>query len=181
MTQTVSLIQNIWTKNWETICCVILTKTSQRMIVNLLMMVLIDYQSSSSSVNITSVAMFVLYDIWVVFLLIEIISPAKLQIIVHFFVLKHEEHSATLTQNLKTIYIYNKNKFFFSPIYFVGAPGFLPQLWKLLRPKRLMPLQLPGMKRVKNHILLTRQVLFLIMCKFWRACHLEVTVPVGWA
>ena len=35
-------IQNILTKNLETICRVILAKTSQKMIVNLLMMVLID-------------------------------------------------------------------------------------------------------------------------------------------
>ena len=38
----VSLIKNILTKNQETICRVILAKTSQKMIVNLLMMVLID-------------------------------------------------------------------------------------------------------------------------------------------
>ena len=40
-TQMVSPIQNILTKNLETICWVILAKTSQKMIVNLLMMVLI--------------------------------------------------------------------------------------------------------------------------------------------
>ena len=40
-TQMVSPIQNILTKNLETICWVILAKTSQRMIVNLLMMVYI--------------------------------------------------------------------------------------------------------------------------------------------
>ena len=40
-TQMVSLIQDILTKNLETICRVILTKTSQKMIVNLLMIVLI--------------------------------------------------------------------------------------------------------------------------------------------
>ena len=40
--QMVSLIQNILMKNLETICQVILTKTSQKMIMNLLMMVLID-------------------------------------------------------------------------------------------------------------------------------------------
>ena len=40
-TQMVSPIQNILTKNLETICRVILAKTSQKMIVNLLMMVLI--------------------------------------------------------------------------------------------------------------------------------------------
>ena len=42
-----------------------------------------------------SVAMFVMYDIWVVFflLLIEIISIAKLLIIVHFFVWKCEKQT----------------------------------------------------------------------------------------
>ena len=35
-------IQNILTKNLETVCQVILVKTSQKMIVNLLMMILID-------------------------------------------------------------------------------------------------------------------------------------------
>ena len=43
--------------------------------------------------TITSVAMFVVYDIWVFFLLIEIISIGKLWIIVHFFVLKHEKQT----------------------------------------------------------------------------------------
>ena len=41
-TQKVNLIQNILTKNLEIICPAILMKTSQKMIVNLLMMVLID-------------------------------------------------------------------------------------------------------------------------------------------
>ena len=40
-TQMISPIQNILTKNLETICQVILAKTSQKMIMNLLMMVLI--------------------------------------------------------------------------------------------------------------------------------------------
>ena len=62
----VSPIKNILTKNQETICQVIRAKTSQKMIVNLLMMVLI-YRSSSSPVYTTSVAVFVLYDIWVCF------------------------------------------------------------------------------------------------------------------
>ena len=90
--------------------------------------------------------MFVVYDIWVFFLLllIETISIGKLLIIVHFFVLKHEKHLATFTQNLKVI----ETPFFFSPIYFVGAPVFLPQHRKLLGPERLMPLKLLGMNRV---------------------------------
>ena len=48
----------------------------------------------SSPLNITSVAMFVMYDIWVGgFLLTEIISTAKLLLIVHFFVLKHDKQT----------------------------------------------------------------------------------------
>ena len=62
-TQMVSPIQNILTKNLETICRVILAKTSQKMIVNLLMMVLNDLPIIKFTVNITSVAMFVVYDI----------------------------------------------------------------------------------------------------------------------
>ena len=41
-TQMVSPIQNILTKNLETICRVFFAETSQKMIVNLLMMVLIN-------------------------------------------------------------------------------------------------------------------------------------------
>ena len=58
-------------------------------------------------------------------LLSEIISIAKLWVIVHFFVLKHEKQTLS--------YIHTKFKGdrntsgFFSPIYFVGAPVFLPQ------------------------------------------------------
>ena len=71
--------------------------------------------------------MFVMYDICFVFflLLIEIIAVAKLLIIVHFFVLKHEKQTLS--------YIHTKfegdqnNRVFFSPILFVGAPVFLPQ------------------------------------------------------
>ena len=69
-----------------------------------------------------SVAMFVVYDIWGFFLLlIEIISVAKL---LHFFENMRNKHLATFTQNLKVI----ETPFFFSPIYFVGAPVFLSQL-----------------------------------------------------
>ena len=57
-------------------------------------------------------------------LLIEVISVTKFLIIVHSFVLEHEKQTLS--------YIHTKfegdiNNFFFSPIYFVGAPVFLPQ------------------------------------------------------
>ena len=57
------------------------------------------------------------------------------------------KHFATFTQNLKVI---ETPVVFFSPIYFVGAPVFLPQHWKLLGPERLMPLKLLGMNRVNS-------------------------------
>ena len=93
--------------------------------------------------------MFVVYDIWGCFfsLLIEIISIAKLLTIVHFFVLKHEKQTlnyVNFLQNLKLI-----ETPFFSPIYFVGVPVFLPQHWKLLGPERLISLKLLGMNKVK--------------------------------
>ena len=96
-----------------------------------------------------SVAMFVVYDIWGFFflLLIEIISIAKLLIIVHFFVLKHEKQTLSY---INTKFEGDWNTSFFSPIYFVGAPVFLPQHWKLLGPERLMPLKLLGMNSVKK-------------------------------
>ena len=80
-------------------------------------------------------------------LLIEIISIAKLWIIEHFFVLKHEKQTLS--------YIHKKfegdrNNSLFSPIYFVGAPVFLPQHWRLLGPERFMPLKLLGMHRVNK-------------------------------
>ena len=58
-------------------------------------------------------------------LLIEIISIAKLLIIVHFFLSENmrNKHLATFTQNLKVI----ETLVFFLLIYFVGAPVFLPQ------------------------------------------------------
>ena len=69
--------------------------------------------------------LFVMYDIWVLFLLlIEIISIAKLLIMVHFFVLKHEKQTLSYTH---TAYEGDKTNFFFSSIYFVGVPVFLPQ------------------------------------------------------
>ena len=94
--------------------------------------------------------MFVMYDICFFFSLqlIEIISIAKLLIIVHFFVLKHEKQTFSY---IHTQFEGDKNNsFFFNPIYFVGAPVFLPQHRKLLGPERLMPLKLLGMNRVKH-------------------------------
>ena len=78
----VSPIQNIPTKNLETICQVIHAKTSQKMIVNLLM-VLIDLPIIKFTYHVSGYVD--LYDIWVFVLLIEIITIAKLFIIVHFF------------------------------------------------------------------------------------------------
>ena len=57
-------------------------------------------------------------------LLIEIISIAKLLIIVHFFVLEHEKQTLSY---IHTTFEGDRNISFFSPIYFVGAPVFLPQ------------------------------------------------------
>ena len=58
------------------------------------------------------------------------------------------KHLATFTQNLKVI----ETTGFFSPIYFVGAPIFLPQHWRLLGPERLMPLKLFGMNKFKKMV-----------------------------
>ena len=105
-TQMVSPIQNILTKNLETICWVILPKTSQKMIVNLLMMVLIDLpiikftcQHHASGYVCCVWHLFFFFSL----LLIEIIFIAKLLIIVNFLVLKHETQTPTFTQNLKVI------------------------------------------------------------------------------
>ena len=69
--------------------------------------------------------MFVVYDIcFFFFLSIEIIFIAQLRIIVHFFVLKHKKQ--TLSYN-HTKFEGDRNNSFFSQIYFVGAPVFLPQ------------------------------------------------------
>ena len=68
-------------------------------------------------------------------LLIEIISIAKLLIIVHFFVWKQEKQTLSY---IHTKFEGDRNTFFFSPIYFVGAPVFLPQHWKSLGPERLI-------------------------------------------
>ena len=55
---------------------------------------------------------------------IEMISIAKLWISVHFFVLKHEKQTLSY---IHTKFEGDRNTSFFSPIYFVGAPIFLPQ------------------------------------------------------
>ena len=69
-------------------------------------------------------ALFVLYDICFLFLqLIEIISIAKLLIIVHFFVLKHEK------QTLHTKFQGDKNNHFFSlQFILLGHPFFAKTL-----------------------------------------------------
>ena len=79
-------------------------------------------------------------------LLIEIISIAKLLIIVHFFVLKHKKQTLSY---IHTKFEGDKDTSCFSPIYFVGAHVFLPQHRKLLGPEKLMPLKLLGMNSVK--------------------------------
>ena len=91
-TQMVSPIQNILTKNLENICRVILAKTSQKMIVNLLMMVLIylpicQHHVSGYVCHVWHLRFF--FSL----LLIEIISIAKLLIIVHFLVWKYEKQT----------------------------------------------------------------------------------------
>ena len=136
-TQMVSPIQNILTKNLETMCRVILVKTSQKMIVNLLKMVLIDLPIIKFTCqHHVSGYVCLVWHLGFFLLLIEIISVAKLLIIVYFFVLKHEKQTLS--------YIHTKlegdKTIFFSSIYFLGAPVFLPQHWKLLGPERLMPL-----------------------------------------
>ena len=71
--------------------------------------------------------MFDLYDIWVFVLLIEIITIAKLFIIVHFFFLSYNtinKHLATFTQNLKVI----KTTVFFSNLFCGGTRFFAPTL-----------------------------------------------------
>ena len=61
-------------------------------------------------------------------LLIEILSIAKLLIIVHFFVLKHEKQTLSYVH---TKFERNRNNSFFSPIYFVGAPLFSVRTLKI--------------------------------------------------
>ena len=96
----VSPIQNILMKNLETICLVILAKTSQKTIVNLLMMVLIDLPIKFTCQHpvsgyvchvrsMTSGGFFLILN--------EIISIAKLLIIVNFLffvvVLTHKKQT----------------------------------------------------------------------------------------
>ena len=57
-------------------------------------------------------------------LLIAIISIAKLLIIVHIFVLKHEKQTLSYIHTKSES---DRNNSFFSPIYFVGAPVILSQ------------------------------------------------------
>ena len=83
-------------------------------------------------------------------LLTEIISNAKLWIIVDVFVLKHDKQ--TLSYIHTKFEVIETTGFFFSPIYFVRAPVFLPKHRKLLGPERLMPLKLLGINRVKSHL-----------------------------
>ena len=146
----VSLIQNILTKNQKTICQVILVKTSQKMIMNLLMMVMIDLPiiKFTCQHHVSGYVRHVRHLGFFFLLLIEIISIAKLWIIAHFFVLKHKKQTLTY---IHTKFEGDRNTNFFSPIYFVGAPVFLPQHWKLLGPERLMPLKLLGMNRAKSY------------------------------
>ena len=142
----VSPIQNILTKNLETICWVILAKTSQKMIVNLLMMVLIYLPICQHHVSGYVCHVWHLRGFFL--LLIEIISIAKLLIIVHFLVWKYEKQTLSY---IHTKFEGDRNTFFFL-IYFVGAPVFLPQHWKLLEPERLMPLKLLGMNCVNQQV-----------------------------
>ena len=78
------------------------------------------------------------------------------------------KHLATFTQNLKVI----ETTGFFSPIYFVGAPVFLPQHWKLLGPERLMPLKLSGMNRVN---ILTPQPPYKTVTYHWEGIKPEAS------
>ena len=109
-TQTVSPIQNILTKNLETICRVILTKTSQKMIVNLLMMVLIYLPICQHHVSGYDCHVWHLFFLFIFFLLlIEIISVAKLLIIVHFLVWKYEKQTLSY---IDTKFEGDRNTFF---------------------------------------------------------------------
>ena len=144
----VSSIQNILTKNLETICRVILAKTSQKMIMNLLMMVKIclpicQHHVSGYVCHVWHLRGF-FFLLW-----IEIISIAKLLIIVHFFVWKYEKQTLS--------YIHTKFEgdrnicgFFLLFFFFSWAAVFLPGHWKLLGPERLMPLKLLGMNSVNT-------------------------------
>ena len=146
-TQMVSPIQNILTKNLETICWVIFVKTSQKMIVNLLMMILIYLLICQHHVSWYVCHVWHLRFCFFFLLLIEIISIAKLLIIVHFLVWKYKKQTLSY---IHTKFEGDRNTWFFFLIYFIGAPVFLPQHWKLLGPERLMPLKLLGMNCVNG-------------------------------
>ena len=112
----VSTIQNILTKNLETICQVILVKTSKKMIVNLLMMVLIDLLIIKfiCQHHVSGYVCCVWHLVFFHPLLIEIIFVAKLLIIVHFFVLSHEKQTLSY---IHTKFEGDKNKFFCSNLF----------------------------------------------------------------
>ena len=140
-TQMVSLIQNILTKCLETICRVILVKTSQKAIVNLLMMVLIDLSiikftcQQYVSGYVCCVWHLRCYFFWSPFDWNNIYCKTFDHCTLFLSESMRNKLEATFIQNLKVI-----KAPFFSPIYFVGAPIFLPQHWKLLGSERLMPL-----------------------------------------
>ena len=124
----VSLIQNILTKNLQTICQVILRENQSD-----------DCESTDDGFNQftnhqvhLSTSRQWLYltcmNLFFFLLLIEIISIAKLLITVHFFVLKHEKQTVTFTQNLMVI----KTTVFFSNL-FCGSTRFSAPTLKTTR------------------------------------------------
>ena len=123
----VSLIQNILKKNLD-YSQVILAKTSQKMTVNLLMMVLIDLPIIKFTCqHHVSGYVCLVWHLLFFLLLVEIISSTTLLIIIHFFVLKHEKQTlTTFTQNLKV----KKKQVFFSNL-FCGSTRFSPPTLKI--------------------------------------------------
>ena len=123
-THTVSLIQNILMKNLETFCWVIIVKTNQKMTVNLLIMVLIDLPiiKFTCQHHVSGYVCLVWHLKVFFFLLIEIISIAKLLIIVHLFVLKHEKQ---LLSYIHTKFEGNRNNIFLLQFILWGHPFFL--------------------------------------------------------
>ena len=102
--------KTVWWKT-KTICQVVLAKTNQKMIVNLLMMVLIDLHIIKFTCQHHVSGYVCRVWQWVFFLLlIEIISIAKFFIIVHFFVLKHEKQTLSY---IHTKFEGDKNNSFF--------------------------------------------------------------------
>ena len=83
-----------------------------------------------------SVAMFVVYDICFFFflLLIEIISVAKLLIIVHVFVVEHEKQTLSY---IHTKFERDKNKFFFSNL-FCGSTCFSAPTLKITEAAKII-------------------------------------------